>query len=74
MVDEARQRVDRLRADGHLHPRYAKRWRELLSRSIAEIAAAMTADDQDGQDLRQNSPFAGVLNEQERQRIIEAVR
>lgn len=74
MVEEARQRVDRLHGDGRLHFRYAERWRELLSRPIPEIAAAVTADDQEGRDLRQNSPFAGVLNEQERRRVIEAVR
>jgi hypothetical protein len=74
MVEEARERVERLRAEGHLHPDYAERWRELLSRPLPEIAAAIGADDRDGGDLRQNSPFAGVLNEQERRRIIEAVR
>jgi hypothetical protein len=73
-IEEARQRVDRLHGDGHLHPRYAARWRELLARPIPEIAAAVLADDQGGRDLRQNSPFAGVLNEQERRLIIEAVR
>lgn len=74
LIEEARDRVERLRADGHLHPRYAERWRELLSRPIPEIAAAITAESQEGRDLRQNSPFAGVLNEQERLRVIEAVR
>lgn len=74
MVEEARERVEGLVAGGHLHPRYAERWRELLSQSLAEIGAAIVADDAAGRDLRQNSPFAGVLNEQERRRIIETVR
>jgi hypothetical protein len=74
MVEEARERVERLLSDGHLHPRYAERWRRLLSRPIAEISRAISADDVEGRDLRQNSPFAGVLNEQERRRIIETVR
>lgn len=74
MVEEGRERVERLHTEGHLHSRYAERWRRLLSRPIAEIAAAIAADDQEGRDLRQNSPFAGVLNEQERRRIIETVR
>lgn len=74
MVEEARDRVERLAADAHLHPRYAALWRALLARPIAAIAAVIVADDQGGMDLRQNTPFAGVLNEQERRRIIETVR
>lgn len=74
MVGEARERVERLAAEGRMHPRYAERWRRLLSRPLAEIAAAISTDDEQGRDLRQNSPLAGVLNEQERRRIIETVR
>lgn len=74
MVEEAGERVERLAAEGHLHPRYAASWRTLLARPLGEIARAIVADDQEARDLRQNSPFAAVLNEQERRRIIEAVR
>jgi hypothetical protein len=73
MVEEARERVEWLASRGHLHPGYAKRWRNLLSRPVVEVASAISANDEEGRDLRQNSPFAGVLNEQERRRIIEAV-
>ncbi len=71
-IDEARARIEQLTADGHLDPRYADRWRELLARPRDEIARAIGADTQTARDLRQNSPFAGVLNEQERRQIIEA--
>ena len=74
MVEEAQERVERLASEGHLHPRYAERWRALLSRPLADIANAIVADTQEGIDLRQNSPFAGALNEQERRRIIETTR
>ncbi|HEX2391463.1 MAG TPA: hypothetical protein VHI77_00955 [Solirubrobacterales bacterium] len=74
MLEEARDRVERMEAEGHLHPRYSKRWREVLARPVGEVAAALVATDQEGVDLRQNSPFAGVLNEQERRRIIDTVR
>lgn len=74
LVAEARERVDRLAEEGHLHPRYAERWRQILALPVDLIAESITADDQDARDRRQNSPFAGVLNEQERRRIIEAVR
>jgi hypothetical protein len=74
LIAEVRERVDRLAADGHMHPIYAERWREILALPIDRIAGAIVADGQDARDLRQNSPFAGVLNEHERRRIIESVR
>ena len=74
MVEEARERVEQLTSEGHLHRRYAKKWQELLSLPLPEVSRAIAADDEEGRDLRQNSPFAGVLNEQERRRIIEAIR
>jgi len=74
MVEEAKERVDRLAADGHLHPRYAERWRVLLGHPLVDISRALVADTEEGRDLRQSSPFAGVLNEQERRRIIETTQ
>lgn len=74
MIEAARETVDRLASEGRLHPRYTERWRLLLSRPRAEIARALAADTEEDRDLRQNSPFAGVLNEQERRRVIETVR
>ncbi len=73
-LEDARHRIEGLVADGHLDPRYAERWRELLAGSREEIADEIRADTPEGRDLRQNSPFAGVLNEQERRCIIEANR
>jgi hypothetical protein len=74
MLAEAMARVDRLDHEGHLHPRYADRWRAILTQPIDAVRTELIADDQEGRDLRQNSPFAGMLNEQERRRIIELVR
>jgi hypothetical protein len=74
MVADACEHLEHLAAEGHIHRRYAARWRETLALPIDRIARAITAPTQDARDLRQNSPFAGVLNEQERRRIIEAVR
>lgn len=72
-LEEASEEVERLVAEGHLHERYAERWRRLLAGSPAEVARAIVADDQEGRDLRQNSPFAGALNEEERRRIVETI-
>lgn len=74
LVGDARRRFQTLLDDGHLDPRYAERWRQLLSQPIPEIAKLISSDTQRGRDLRQNTPFAGVLNEQERREIIENVR
>jgi hypothetical protein len=71
-IDDARARIEQLAVAGHLDPRYAESWRELLARPREEVARAIAADTPTARDLRQNSPFAGVLNEQERRQIIAA--
>lgn len=74
LVADARDRVDRLEAGGHIASRYAAAWRELLDRPLAQVGEALVEDTQAARDLRQSSPFAGVLNEHERRQIIETVR
>lgn len=74
LVSEARRRLEELVAGGHIHARYAERWHGVLTKPIDQIAELITREDQEGRDLRQNSPFSGVLNEHERRQIIEAVR
>lgn len=45
-------------------------WREILeNRTPEEIQKLITADTDEGQRLRSSSPFAGVLSEEERERI-----
>ena len=38
-----------------------------------QIRKVISADDELGRDLRQNSPLAGLLSEPERRKILEAV-
>ncbi|MBA3437037.1 MAG: hypothetical protein ACR2F4_01795 [Thermoleophilaceae bacterium] len=52
-------------------PAYAAQWENVLSRPIDRIARVISEDTQTGQDLRQNSPFTGILSEPERRRVIE---
>ena len=40
-------------------------WRTLLGQSVSEICNALTAETEEGQRLRQNSPFAGALSPDE---------
>jgi hypothetical protein len=73
MVDDALHQVWRWRDDGQLDPRYAREWEDVLARPIPEIRKVLTADSPESRDLRQNSPFAGVLSEPERRRILDEV-
>ncbi len=69
-VAEARHRINRWAADGRLDPRWAEAWQQILNGKLDEIRLAISADSQEAQDLRQNSPFAGMLSEPERQKIL----
>lgn len=60
----ARENLDRWSARNHDAPsllRCYAEWREILSRPVDEICAMLTATTDEGQRLRQNSPFAGVI-------------
>jgi hypothetical protein len=74
MVDEARHVVLRWRADDRIDPRYADQWLQLLDRPLADIRRAITEPGSRGDDLRQNSPFAGMLSEPERRRILQKIK
>ncbi len=73
MVDEARHVLYRWEAEGRIDPRYAERWGRLLELPVPEIRRALVDQSQEADDLRQNSPFAGLLSEPERRRIVSAV-
>ncbi len=73
IVERARRRLERWEAQGRINPLWAAKWRRILSRSLPDIAKAISADTPNARDLRQTSPFAGVLNEHERRQLHEAV-
>jgi hypothetical protein len=73
MIDEAQRKLRRWRDEGRIDSRYAQRWEDIFAMPMAEIRKAITADDERGRDLRQNSPLAGLLSEPERRKILETV-
>ena len=73
LVADARRRLRRWRKRGNIDERWARKWEDLLSRPLAEIGRAITADDARGRDLRQSSPVAGALDHEERRRVMELV-
>jgi hypothetical protein len=73
MVDAAQRKLKRWKGEGKIDPRYAQLWESVFALPMPEIRKAITADDERGRDLRQNSPLAGLLSEPERRKIIEQV-
>jgi len=73
LVDEARARLARWTSSGRIDPRWAEEWRVVLDQPLPRIARAISSASPRARELRQTSPFAGVLTEQERRKLIEAV-
>ena len=60
-----------------IHPRgqarrWLTQWSDLLDGPVADVVDVMTSRSQRAVELRQNSPFAGVLTEAERARVHQA--
>ncbi len=72
-IDSAQRKLRRWRDEGKVDPRYAGMWEEVFAMPMPAIRKAITADDEQGRDLRQNSPLAGLLSEPERRKILEQV-
>jgi len=73
IVEEAQRKLARWREEGRLDGPHAEAWEELLARPIEEIREAIVQDDERGRDLRQSSPLAGLLSEQERRKLLSTV-
>lgn len=75
VLEKARERIDGwLAVDGPVDPRWARQWDELLDLPIAQLKERLVDDSEQMRDLRQSTPFAGVLREDERRKILEEVR
>jgi hypothetical protein len=74
MANDALHLVWQWRETGKIDPLYAAQWEELLRRPLSDIKRVISEDSQSSHDLRQNSPFAGLLSEAERRRIISEIR
>jgi len=74
VLAKARANLGRMRAvdlDGRTLP-WLERWEVLLSRRGVELVEMLLATDQASVDLRQTSPFAGVLTDEQRQAALAA--
>ena len=75
LLDKAKANLSRWRnkIDGP-KPHYLQEWQEILDKPWPTIAEMMTSMNEDATRLRSSSPFAGILNEKEREQIYAAFR
>jgi hypothetical protein len=75
LLDKAKANLSRWsdKIDGP-EPRYLMEWQEILDKPWPTIAEIMTNMSEDATRLRSSSPFAGILNETERDQIYAAFR
>lgn len=74
LLQIAKRNLARWRQGSQPPAGYLAEWDRLLQKPLSELLGFITAADEQSARLRQSSPFAGVLNPQERKRIFEAFR
>ena len=75
LLEVARDNIERWRAKQQATmPAWLDEWRQILDQPWQDVAALITEPSENAARLRQSSPFAGVLTNQERWRIYEAFR
>ena len=74
VLGKAAENLDRLLVQHHgtMAEVWLLRWREKLGAGPGAVLEALTSQDPESVELRQNSPFAGVLSQPQRQRVLEA--
>lgn len=70
LVDDARRRLRRMYQSTPYARSYLDRWDELLTGPVEDVLRVFGADDEESRALRHVSPFAGILREDERLRIL----
>lgn len=74
MVDEALHNVWKWRDQGRMDERYARQWERVLEQPVSEVKRVINSDAAEARDLRQSSPFAGMLSEPERKKILAGIK
>jgi hypothetical protein len=73
VVRDARRRLERWRERGTIDPQCADEWELVLDMPLPKIATLISSDSKRARELRQSSPFAGVLTPQERRKLLRLV-
>ena len=74
MINDALHLIWKWRDQGKVDERYADQWEDILRRPVPDVRRTISEDSAFASDLRQHSPFAGMLSEAERRKILQEVR
>jgi hypothetical protein len=74
LVERARERVAGWLRDGSVARPYAEAWRDILVGPVEAIARFLTDPGENARQMRQTSPFAGVLDPRTRWSIWRRAR
>lgn len=58
--------------EGGVAEQHLTHWQEILDRGVDTVVAVLTSSSATAHELRQNSPFAGVLAEDTRRQVLQA--
>ena len=70
----ARMNITKMRAAHRAPVPWLDAWERLIDRGAQAVVKALVADTPESVELRQNSPFAGVLTDAERRKVLAAFR
>jgi hypothetical protein len=70
----ARENLGRMEAVQQGANRWLRGWRIVLASGVDVVLGVLTSRDPEAVELRQNSPFAGVLGYREREQVLENFR
>ena len=74
VLGKARENIEKMRSVGPGEQRWVDVWESLLALGAGHVEALLTSTDQFARDLRQSSPFAGVLTQQERREVLKGLQ
>ncbi|NND65776.1 MAG: hypothetical protein HKM24_07410 [Gammaproteobacteria bacterium] len=73
LINQAKANLERwAQRYPNAQPKYFSQWKNILNRSWEDVAAFITSLSEEATQLRQSSPFAGILTTKERKKIYDA--
>jgi excisionase family DNA binding protein len=76
VLDKARANLDRLlrQHQNTMTEMWLRRWQDTIDAGAEAVLEVLTSQDSDAVEMRQNSPFAGVLSEPQRLQVLDSFR